>query len=172
MTGFTDDGNAARGGAAANGQAIKMAAELDAAGRSATIILDELGGQTLFPGVYKSAATTFKITSPMNLTLDAQGNPNAVWIFQAESTAASLVTGTGTKVLLKNGALACNVFWQLAGSATLGVGSVFNGSIMASTSIVVQTDAIVNGRLLADTGSVSLDRVTVNGCVCPGDPIP
>jgi hypothetical protein len=166
--GFTDIDNAA----AMNGQAVKDAAELDAAGRAATTILPELGGRILGPGVYKSGATTFAITTGI-LTLDAGGDPNAVWIFQAESTGTSLNTGVGTQVVLAGGAVACNVFWQLAGTATLGGGSVFNGSIMASTSITVGTTATVNGRLLANTGDVTLATGdTVNGCACQGEPTP
>ncbi|MFZ0888087.1 MAG: ice-binding family protein [Candidatus Binataceae bacterium] len=175
VTGFTDDGNAA----ALNGQAIKGAAESAAYAQlaTATTISDELGGQTLIPGVYISAATTFEITSGA-LTLDANGQgSSAVWIFLAESTATSLTTGSGTNIVLENGAAACNVFWQLAGTATLGVSSTFQGSIMASTSITVGNSATVNGRLLADTGSVSLGSsaiggVIVNGCSCAGEPTP
>jgi hypothetical protein len=164
VTGSIDDSNAN----ALNGQGIKVAAEGSAFALlgSATIIPDELGGQILPAGVYTSAATTFKITS-LNLTLDAGGDPNAVWIFLAESTGTSLNTGTSTQVVFKGGVgNPCNVFWQLKGTATLGVSSVFRGSIMANISITVGTTATVNGRLLADTGSVSLDAVTVNGCVC------
>jgi hypothetical protein len=173
VSGFIDDSDAA----ALNGQAVKDAAELAAAAQiaSATPIAPELGGVTLFPGVYKSTDTTFQITAPNNLTLDANGISNPVWIFLAESTATSLFTGTSTQVVFKNGVgNPCNVFWQLAGTATLGVSSTFNGSIMASTSITVGNNATVNGRLLANTGSVSLGSpgVTVNGCTCAGEPTP
>ena len=130
-------------------------------------------GQILPAGVYKSAATTFKITSG-NLTLDAGGDPNAVWIFLAESTGTSLNTGTSTQVVFKDSVgNPCNVFWQLGGTATLGVGSTFIGSIMASTAITVAgPGTIVNGRLLADTADVTLDGVTVNGCTCLNEATP
>jgi cytoskeletal protein CcmA (bactofilin family) len=126
----------------------------DAAGRSvgAIGIAGNLGGQTLVPGVYKSTSS-LEISSG-DLTLDAKGNANAVFIFEMGST---LVTGTGRKVILAGGAQAANIIWQVGSSATLGVSSVFKGNILAMASITVATGASVEGRLLARTGAVTLD---------------
>ena len=138
----------------------------DAAGRAPTTTypgVQDLGGLTLTPGVYK--ATAFAITG--TLTLDAQGDPNAVWIFQAGST---LITATDSRVVLVNGAQPCNVFWQVGSSATLGVGSTFVGTILALTSITANTNATVQGRLLARNGAVTLDSNTVTRPVCAPTP--
>jgi len=118
----------------------------------AVTIPTELGGTTLPPGVYSSLSGTFSITTG-TLTLDAAGNPNAFWIFK---TATTLVLGTGTSVSLINKAQSLNVFWQVGSSATIGVGAVFQGTILALTSISVNTGAILTGRLLAQTGAVTL----------------
>ena len=99
-----------------------------------------------------------------DLTLNAQGNPDAVFIFQISST---LITGSGSHVILANGAKACNVFWQIGSSATLGTNSVFKGTILALTSIAVTTGAQVDGRVLAQNGAVTLDTNTITGCTCP-----
>ena len=120
----------------------------------------ELGGSTLLTGVYKTPES-FAITG--TLTLDAQQVPDAVFIFQAGST---LTTATNSTVLLVNGAQACNVFWQVGSSATLGVGSTFAGTVMALTSITANTLATVDGRLLARGGAVTLDSNTVSPGTC------
>ena len=112
----------------------------------------ELGGTTQPPGVYDSADTTFAITG--TLTLDAQGDPNAVFIFQAGST---LTTAGSSEVVLINGAQAGNVFWQVGSSATLGTTSTFRGNILALTSITLTTGATVEGRVLARNGAVTMD---------------
>ncbi len=135
----------------------------NAAGQSVTsTIPTELGGQTLTAGVYDSAAGTFGITAEP-LTLDAEGDPNAVFIFQMAST---LDTATASSVNLINGAQACNVFWQVGSSATLGTNSSFVGNIMALTSITLTTGATVEGRVLARNGSVTLDSNTITRAVC------
>jgi hypothetical protein len=130
------------------------AAYNDTAGRTvdAIGIAGNLGGQTLAPGLYKSTSS-LEISSG-DLTLDAQGDANAVFIFQMAST---LTTTVGRQVILSGGAKAANVFWQVGSSATLGTGSVFKGIILASASITVTTGAAVEGRLLAQTGAVTLD---------------
>jgi hypothetical protein len=136
----------------------------DAAGRIPVIGKSgDIGGQTLTPGVYKSAST-LGITG--TLTLDAQGDPNAVFIFQIGS---ALTTATGSSVILKNGAQACNIFWQIVSSATLETGSTFQGTILALTSITVNTGAVVKGRLLARNGDVTLiaNTITVPICAVP-----
>jgi len=135
----------------------------DAAGRSVTeTIPTELGGgDPLIPGVYDSEAGTFEITG--TLTLDAQGDPNAVFIFQMEST---LVTASDSSVSLINGAQACNVFWQVGSSATLGTNSSFVGNILALASITLNTGATVEGRVLARDAAVTLDSNTITRAVC------
>jgi hypothetical protein len=126
----------------------------------------DLGGQTLTPGVYNSA-TSLGLTGA--LTLDAQGNANAVFIFQAGST---LTTASASSVNLVNGAQACNVFWQIGSSATLGTASTFRGSILALTSITATTGATVDGRLLARNGATTLDSNTVTRAQCAATPVP
>jgi hypothetical protein len=130
----------------------------DAAGRTvgAILVAGNLGGQTLTPGLYESTSS-LEISSG-DLTLDAQGDPNAVFIFQMAST---LTTTVGRQVLLSGGAKAANVVWQVGSSATLGTGSVFKGNILALASITVTTGAAVEGRLLARTGAVTLDANTI-----------
>jgi hypothetical protein len=117
----------------------------------------ELGGTTETPGVYNSAAGTFGITG--TLTLDAQGNPNAVFIFQAAST---LITASASNVVLVNGAQASNVFWVVGSSATLGTNSTLQGNILALASITVTTGTTIDGRALARNGAVTLDTNTIN----------
>lgn len=127
----------------------------DAAGRPATVIYpaaSELGGLTLLPGVHQDSSS-FAITG--TLTLDAQGDSNAVWIFQAGST---LITAASSTVSLINGAQARNVFWQVGSSATLGTHSIFRGTILALTSITMTTGAMIEGRTLASNGTVTFDQ--------------
>ena len=95
----------------------------------------DLGGATLAPGVYCSAST-MGLTG--TLTLDAQGDPDAVFIFKIGS---SLTTASGASVNVINGGDSCNVFWQIGASATLGTGTTFVGNILALTSITVKTGA-------------------------------
>ena len=123
-------------------------------------IAADLAGQTLSPGVYNSGSS---IGLSGALTLDAGGDGNAVFVFQAGST---LTTGSGCQVNLINGAQACNVFWQVGSSATLGTGSTFRGTILALTSITVTTGVTVEGRVLARNGAVTLDsnKITKSSC--------
>src|SRR5512132_4553104 len=134
----------------------------DAAGRTpVTTIATELGGQTLKPGVYNSESGTFQITG--TLTLDAQGDPNGVFIFQM---AATLVSASNSNVRLIGAAQPCNVYWQVGSSATLGTNSTFTGNILALTSIQVQTNVTVEGRVLARNASVTLDNDTFKQSTC------
>ncbi|MCE9518475.1 MAG: ice-binding family protein, partial [Verrucomicrobia bacterium] len=134
----------------------------DAAGRTGTITASNLGGLTLVAGIYTNPA--FQITGA--LTLDGQGNPNSVWIFQTKAAnGTTLTTASASSVVLINGADACRVFWQVD-SATLGTGSIFNGTILALTSITATTGASVNGRLLARNGAVTLDTNTIALEIC------
>jgi Ice-binding-like/IPTL-CTERM motif len=129
----------------------------------------DLGGLTLTPGVYcfnSSAGLTG------TLTLNAQGNPNAVFIFQVGST---LTTASNSAVVMTNGGSLCNnVFWQIGSSATLGTGTAFGGNILALASITLTTGASTSGRTLARTGAVTLDSSTVGGCASgiPASTIP
>ncbi len=138
----------------------------DAAGRSATTIGTELAGATLADGTYVTDSTTFEIAGAGTLTLDGQGNPNAVFIFQMGTT---LVTGSSSTVVLTGGAQACNVFWQVGSSATLGTGSNFVGTIMADQSITDDGGSTVEGRLLARIAAVNLNDTTVTVPACAGD---
>ncbi len=147
---------------AAQAQLDLTAAYNNAAGQPVTqTVATELGGTILGPGVYDSAAGDFQITG--TLTLDAQGNPNAIFIFK---TASTLVTASGSQVNLINGAQSCNVFWQVGSSATLGTNSSFRGNILALTSITATTGAAVDGRLLARNGAVTMDTNTVTAAQC------
>lgn len=148
--------------AAAQAQAALTAGYLDAAGRSGgTSVSGDLVGRTLTAGVYKS---TSSLENSGDVTLDAQGDPSAVFIFQIAST---LTTGSGSHVILANGASACNVFWQVGSSATLGTNSIFKGNILALTSITVTTGVNLEGRVLARNGAVTLDSNVITGCTCP-----
>ena len=114
-----------------------------------------LGGLTLTPGVYSGGALDLTGT----LTLDAQGDSAAVFVFQAAST---LITASASRVELVNGASPCNVFWKVGSSATLGTTTSFKGTILALASITVNTGATVDGRLLARTAAVTLDSNTID----------
>ena len=143
---------------AAAGIADLTIAYNDAAGRTLCPVSKSgnLGGQTLTPGLYKSTSD-LAITSG-DLTLDAQGDSNAVFIFQMAST---LTTTAGRQVILANGAKSANVFWQVGTSATLGTTSAFQGTIMADQAITLVTGATLNGRALARIAGVSLDGSTI-----------
>ncbi|CAN5122434.1 hypothetical protein BH24ACT1_BH24ACT1_11750 [soil metagenome] len=144
-------------------QADLTSAYNDAAGRAPTTTYagpTDLGGETLVAGVYNSPES-FAITG--TLTLDAQNDPDAVFIFQAGST---LITAPNSTVALLNGAQACNVFWQVGSSATLGVNSTFVGTILALTDITANTGAEVEGRLLARNGAVTLDSNVITRPEC------
>ena len=125
----------------------------------------DIGGLTLTPGVYCFASSA-GLTG--TLTLDAQGNPNAVFIFEIGST---LITASNSTVLLVNGASPCQVFWQVGSSATLGVGTNFVGNILALTSITLDTNAVLSGRALAQNGAVTLDSNIVAVSSCSGTTI-
>src|SRR5580704_8575314 len=118
-----------------------------------------LAGQVLTPGLYTSASTSFQITGG-NLTLDAQGDANAVWIFQMPASTHTLTAPT-CNVILINGAQFSNVFWQVGSSATIGAGCVLEGNILADTSITLVAGATLHGRALggavANTGAVTID---------------
>lgn len=145
----------------------------DAASRTPTTKgLAVLDGKILVPGVYSGGALALN-----GGTLTLNGTANDVFIFQATST---LKVASGSKVALLGGASACNVFWQVASSATIGTTASFVGTVMALTSISVDNAATVNGRLLARTGGVTLINDTITrptSCVTaavgtPATPVP
>ena len=150
---------------AAAGKVSLVAAYDNAFGQVPVTTLPSELGQTLTTGVYTS--DTFQISG--TLTLDAQGDPNAVFIFKA---ASELNTAVGSNVALINGAQACNVFWQVTSSASLGGGSTFKGTILANTTITLGTGAAVEGRVLASTGSVTLLGNTITRPTCAATPSP
>ena len=162
VTGFNPSGTVngtihAGDTAAQQAQAALTVAYNDAAGRTVGVVgvAGDLGGQTLAPGLYKSTST-IGITG--DLTLDGNGDPNAVFIFQVGS---ALTVATSGRVVLTNGATAAHVFWQVGSSATLGTYSAFKGTIMAYASITIATGATLDGRALAQNAAVTLDSNTV-----------
>jgi hypothetical protein len=131
----------------------------DVAGRTCTDIVTlsgNIGGLTLTPGLYKS--TSSLAISSGDLTLDAQGNSNAIFILQI---ASSFTTTSGRKVILTGGALASNIFWQVGSSATFGTTSVFKGTIITMQSITFNTGATLDGRAFARNGAVVLSGNTI-----------
>jgi len=122
----------------------------------------DLAGLTLVQGVYCVNAAASNLTG--TLTLDAQGNPNAVWVFRMSS---SLITSSGSTVAVVNGGNACGVEWQVSSSATIGSGTTFVGNILALTSIALNTGANLTGRALARNGAVTLDTNNVSFATCP-----
>jgi hypothetical protein len=138
-----------------------VTAYLDAAGRTptATVAAGSLAG-TLVAGVYNSGGFTLSV--PGALTLDAQNNPDAVWIFQATS---DLITGPDSTVEFVNGGSPCNVFWQVTSSAALA-GPTFVGTILALSSITMTDDVTVEGRALARNGNVTLINDTIDNSMC------
>lgn len=124
--------------------------------------LTDLVGMNLGPGVYSGGALT------LSGTLQLTGSATSVWVFQA---ASSLITSSGSNIVMSGGASGCNVFWKVGSSATLGTGSTLYGTVMSLASISSGTGTTVNGRLLARTGAVTLDDTTVNlptGCAAAG----
>jgi type VI secretion system secreted protein VgrG len=121
----------------------------------------DLAGRTLLAGTY--AATAGTLANSGNVILDAQGDPTAVFVFQAASTA---ITSVGSTMTLANGAQACNVYWRVGSSATIGVNSTFIGHVYALTSITANTGASITGQLLARNGAVTLDTNTIRNNAC------
>ncbi len=135
----------------------------DLAGRASNFDLtgQDLGGLTLVPGVY-----TFSSSAQLTgtLTLDAQGNPDAEFIFQIGST---ITTASNSSVNVINSADGCNAYWQVGSSATLGTNTAFTGNIIALTSITLVTNStILHGRALARNGAVTMDsnQVSIGDC--------
>lgn len=147
---------------ALQGQKDVTGAYVNAAGQPCNVNLtgQDLGGKTLTSGV-SCFSSSAHLTG--QLTLDGQGNPASVFLFQVGST---LTTASNASVLLINGAQACNIFWQVGSSATVGTTTRFAGNILALTSISFTTGAVSNGGLYARNGAVTLDTNTITRSPC------
>jgi hypothetical protein len=128
----------------------------------------ELGGLVLAPGTYTSAAGSFGITSG-DLTLDAQGNPNAVWVFQMASSLTVGLAGQPRSVILVNGAQSKNIFWQVGSAATINGagGGTMEGTIISMSGVTFSTAGVVeltvlNGRALSLVASVTMVNTVIN----------
>jgi Ice-binding-like len=151
----------------AQAQADLITAYDNAAGQATTTTTGtQLGGMTLGPGVYAATPGPGFLNITGTLTLDGQGNPNAVFIFKAASTLVTAAGPGASRVSLVNGAQSCNVFWQVGSSATIGTFSDFSGNVLALTDIEAQTSATINGRLLARNAAVTLDSDTITAAQC------
>lgn len=131
-------------------------AEIDG-GTSAPV--GALSRKTIGPGAHAAAA--FDISG--TLTLDGGGDPNAVFVFVATN---DLTVAGSSQVVLTGGAQACNVFWRIGSSATLGTGSIFVGTVIADVSITAAANSDVDGRLIARNGSVTLDTASIAVPTC------
>jgi hypothetical protein len=157
------------GGSIHAGDAIALQAQNDTttayntlAGQAPTVDLtgQDLGGMTLVAGVYHFSSSA-QLTGA--LTLDAKGDPSAVFVFQVGST---LTTASNSSVLVLGGAQDCNIFWQVGSSATIGTTTAFKGNILALTSITLTTGATVRGRALARNAAVTMDTNDVSDQTC------
>jgi len=148
--------------AVTDAQASLLAAYNEAVNRSVNAISlpGNLGGLTLAPGLYANGSSTGISGTGANaiLTLDAQGDANAVFVFKMAST---LVTDSGTSIVLAGGAQAKNIYWQVGSSATLGTTSIFKGNILAFVTITVNSGSTVSGRLFAGAGGDASGAVTI-----------
>jgi hypothetical protein len=150
VTGMVATGNAADAAAAHDALFTAYTNAAALVSPNAVAIVGNIGGRTLTPGRYKSTSS-LEISSG-DLTLDAENDPRAVWVFQTVST---VVLFSDRRVILTNGAKAGSVFWQVGSSGTLGTGSTLEGTMMAYASISCNGDVTVNGRLLALTAAVT-----------------
>lgn len=174
ITGFAPSGSGVVVGTIRVNDGVAIQARTDAlaafnslASQACTLTLTgtNLGGLTLTPGVI-CFADSAQLTGI--LTLDAQGDPNAVFIFKIGST---LTTASNSSVVVINGGTGCNVFFQVGSSATLGIGTSFTGNILARESITLNTSANINaGRALALDGAVTLDTNRVDSSQCTSPP--
>jgi hypothetical protein len=162
-------GGVDRGNDTASGQAGLTAAYTAAGSQGNGTVVGPtnlaLQTQPLLPGIY-SSGSDLALTGP--LTLDGAGSYDSVFIFRAT---AALTTASGSTVVLTNGAQACNIFWQIGSSATLGAGSLFSGTILANTSISLDAGVTVDGRLLASTGAVTLISDVITRSACQTGPV-
>ncbi len=146
----------------AQSQLTNAITSLGLLGTGTTLANADLGGLTLAPGVYTVHAGVSNLTGA--LTLDGQGNANAAWVFQMDST---LITSPGSSVNVINTGSGAGVFWDVRSSATLDTTTAFQGNILALASITLNTGATIGcGRALANTGAVTLGANTVIGVGC------
>lgn len=124
----------------------------------ATVSGDQ-GGLTLAPGIYKTATTL--LVQNGNLTLDAQGDVNAVWIFQIGSALTTVGSPTGGSIILSGGAQAKNIYWQVSSSATIGDFTQFKGNVLALTSITMNSNAELTGRILCSNGAIVMTSTNI-----------
>jgi LPXTG-motif cell wall-anchored protein len=149
--------------------ATALAAAVTAAGVASSepsIAHTLVPGESLSPGAY-ALGTLTSLTG--TLTLNGGGDPNAVFVF---TTTSSLTTASSSVVTLTNGTQACNVFWEVGSSATLGTNSTFVGHVVALASITATTGASVQGSLFARTGAVTLDSNVITNDNCAPVPVP
>ena len=125
---------------------------------SPLIVAGDQGGKILAPGIYKS--TSSLLIESGDLTLDAQGDSTAVWIFQVGS-ALTTVGGAEGNVILKGSAQAKNIYWQITSSATLGANTSFKGNLLALSSITLDSGAAITGRVLAKNAPVTLSGTNI-----------
>ncbi|MBK9728845.1 MAG: Ig-like domain-containing protein [Saprospiraceae bacterium] len=122
------------------------------------VVSGDQGGKTLAPGIYKSNSSL--LIANGDLTLDAQGDPNAVWIFQVASSFTT-IGGAGGNIILSGGAQPNNVFWQVGSSATIGDFTSFQGNILALTSVTMNSGATAEGRMLCINGAIVLTSTNI-----------
>ncbi|MGN7035650.1 ice-binding family protein [Microbacterium algihabitans] len=174
ITGFGGLPNGVVNGTVHQTDAVAVQAQRDALtayGTAASLTptrtgLAELDTLSLSPGVYSGGALSLADTGTLTLT----GGEDSVWVFQAEST---LIIGSSSRIAITGGATACNVFWQVGSSATLGTAADFQGTVVADQSVTVTTAAQVEGRVIALNGAVTLDTNTISAaedCPPPGTP--
>lgn len=126
-------------------------------------VTQDLVGLSLVPGVY--CANAFSLSG--TLTLNDTGAADGVWIFRSELSTLITSAGSVAKVVFLNGiGSSCNVWWKVASSATLNTGTEFIGNILALTSISMKTGATLNGRVLAQTGAVTLEQNAITNAAC------
>jgi len=165
---YTDTGLLTLQGAYHFGDAAAIAAQADAATayslasteNPSVVVVSELAGQTLLPGIYTNVAG---ISVNGTVNLDAQNNPNAIFVLQ---TPLALTTGPASHVNLLNGAQACNIFWQVGTTSTLGAGSDFKGNILGKGNFVSAAGSIILGRVLITQGSASLNATQITRPKC------
>ncbi len=122
------------------------------------LVSGDMGGRTITPGIYKSNSSL--MIQNGSLTLNGQGDINAVWIFQIGSSFTT-VGGAGGNIILTNGAQAKNIYWQVGSSATIGDNTLFSGNILALTSITMNSNARATGRMLVRNGAVTLTSTNI-----------
>ena len=147
--------------AARAAQADLTKAYVKASVLKATVIDSHLGGKTVKPGVYVSKTGLFWITG--TLTLDTLGNPNARFVFR---TVDSMRTSARSKVVIKGGKQACNVFWRIPGIATLGQGSTMYGHVMSNAYVILQREVKLYGQILVRKGGTFLYDSYIKNQVC------